>query len=106
MASSIMKRAVALQQAQQKNAVATPPPTPATAPPAPVPVPAPVPPAAKATAPRSALLTGANVERWLGEQVSAHLKDKSTRAPTKARYAQVAVTLDVTPPERAEAADT
>jgi integrase len=105
MASSIMKRAVALQQAQQKNAVATPPPTPATAPPAPVPVPAPVPPAAKATAPRSALLTGVNVERWLGEQVSAHRKDKSTSATTKARYAQVALTLDVTRPDPWEAVD-
>lgn len=95
MVSSIMKRAVASNQAQQKNTAATPPPAPAPAPPPPVPVP----PAAKAAAPRAALLTGVNVERWLGEQVAAHRKDKSTSPTTKARYAQVALTLDVTRPE-------
>lgn len=89
MASSIMKRAVALQQAQQKNTNATP--TAAS--------PAPVPPAAKAAAPRTALLTNVNVERWLNAQVAEHRKDKSTNAATKARYAQVALTLDITRPE-------
>lgn len=98
MVSSIMKRAVASQQAQQKNMAATPPP-PAAAPPAPVP------PTAKAAAPRAALLTGVNVERWLGEQVAAHRKDKSISATTKARYAQVALTLDVTRPESWEPVD-
>ncbi len=88
-----MKRAVALQQAQKKNAVATPPAPPPAAPPA---APASVPAVAKAPAPRSALLTNVHVERWLTEQVKAHRKDKSTSATTKARYAQVALTLDVT----------
>lgn len=87
MASSIMKRAVAAHQAQQKAAH-----IPAAA------TPALVPPAARAAAPRAALLTGINIERWLGEQVAAHRKDKSTAATTKARYAQVALTLDVTRP--------
>jgi integrase len=88
MASNIMRRAVALQQAQQKNEAAA-------LPPAPTPVPTP----AKAPAPRSALLTNVNVEQWLGAQVAAHRKDKSTGATTKARYAQVALTLDITRPE-------
>ena len=82
MASSIMKRAVAAHQAQQKAAA----------------TPALVPPAARTAAPRAALLTGINIERWLGEQVAAHRKDKSTSATTKARYAQVALTLDITRP--------
>lgn len=105
MVSSIMKRAVASNQAQQKNTAATPPP--AVVPPAPAsaPAPPPVPSAAKAAAPRAALLTGVNVERWLGEQVAAHRKDKSTSATTKARYAQVALTLDVTRPEPWEPVD-
>lgn len=88
MASSIMKRAVAAHQAQQKAA-----PIPAAA------TPALVPPAARAAAPRAALLTGINIERWLGEQVAAHRKDKSTSPTTKARYGQVALTLDVTRPD-------
>ncbi len=87
-----MKRAVALQQAQQKNAVAMPPAPPPAAP-------ASVPAAAKAPAPRSALLTNVHVERWLTEQVQTHRKDKSTSATTKARYAQIALTLDVTRPD-------
>ena len=94
MVSSIMKRAVAQQQAQQKNLEEI-----AAAPPAPPP------PVAKVPARRSALLTGVNVERWLNEQVSAHRKDKSTNATTKARYAKVALTLDVTRPEPWEPVD-
>lgn len=97
MASSIMKRAVAAQQAQQAQQKAAP--TPAAA------APALVPPAAKAAAPRAALLTGVNIERWLGEQVAAHRKDKSTSDTTKARYAQVALTLDVTRSEPWEPVD-
>jgi integrase len=104
MVSSIMKRAVASNQAQQKNTAATPPLAP-VAPPPPPPAPVLVPPVAKAAAPRAALLTGVNVERWLGEQVAAHRKDKSTSATTKARYAQVALTLDVTRPEPWEPVD-
>lgn len=95
MVSNIMKRAVALQQAQQKNVGAIP----AAASPAPTPA------VANAPAPRSALLTGVNAERWLNEQVSAHRKDKSTSAATKARYAQVALTLDVTRTESWEPVD-
>ena len=95
MTSNIMKRAVAQQQAQQKNAEAIPA---AASPP-------PMPPVAKTVVPRSALLTNVNVERWLNEQVSAHRKDKSTNATTKARYAKVALTLDVTRPEPWEPVD-
>lgn len=102
MVSSIMKRAVAAQQAQQKNAQAAPPPAPA---PVPAPAPTPVPTPAKTPAPRSALLTNVNVEQWLSKQVSEHRKDKSTSATTKARYAQVALTLDVTRPEPWEPVD-
>ena len=89
MASSIMKRAVALHEAQQKNALA------ASA----AALPAPVPPTAKVAVPRTALLTNVSVERWLNVQVAEHRKDKSTSATTKERYAQVALTLDITRPE-------
>lgn len=92
MVSNIMRRAVALQQAQQKNEAAAPP---AAPPPALTLVPTP----AKTPAPRSALLTNVNVEQWLGKQVAAHRKEKTTGAATKARYAQVALTLDITRPE-------
>ena len=101
MVSSIMKRAVALQQAQQKNAAPAPPPVPVPAPPvllAPVPT-------EKSEPERSALLKGVNVERWLSAQVSEHRKDKSTSPTTKARYGQVALTLDVTRPKPWEPVD-
>ena len=45
---------------------------------------------------RSEILKGINVERWLGEQVRAHKRDKSTSADTKANYAQIAINLNVT----------
>lgn len=95
MASSIMKRAVALHEAQQKNALA------ASA----AALPVPVPPTAKVAAPRAALLINVNVERWLNVQVAEHRKDKSTSATTKARYAQIALTLDVTRPAPWEPVD-
>ena len=101
MVSSIMKRAVALQQAQQKTRH----------------------PhrhrcrcqhrpcclhrcrQRKSEPERSALLKGVNVERWLSAQVSEHRKDKSTSPTTKARYGQVALTLDVTRPKPWEPVD-
>ncbi|MGL5226156.1 MAG: hypothetical protein ACRC8Q_12680, partial [Aeromonas sp.] len=52
---------------------------------------------------RSELLKGLpNLERWLREQVQMHKKDKSNSAETKARYAQVAMTLDATRPRPGE----
>ena len=52
---------------------------------------------------RSELLKGLpNLERWLREQVQTHKKDKSNSAETKARYAQVAMTLDATRPRPGE----
>ena len=52
---------------------------------------------------RSELLKGLpNLERWLREQVQTHKKDKSNSAETKARYTQVAMTLDATRPRPGE----
>jgi integrase len=52
--------------------------------------------AAAFTPHRSEILNRINVERWLGEQVKTHKKDKETSADTKAEYAKIAVTLGVT----------
>ena len=78
MASSIMKRAVQNNQA---------------APNKPAPAPAP---AAVFTPHRSAILKNIVVERWLSDQVKEHKKDKATSDATKAKYAQVATTLEST----------
>lgn len=78
MASSIMKKAVQNIQTAQKAS-------------APAPAPATV-----FTPHRSAILKNIVVEHWLSDQVKEHKKDKATSDATKAKYAQVATTLEST----------
>ena len=59
-------------------------------------------PAPVAAPPRSALLAGVSVERWLREQVKQHKKDGTTSAETKAKYGQVAISLENTRPAPGE----
>lgn len=55
-----------------------------------------------AAPPRSATLAGLDVEKWLREQVKNHKKEKATSAETKAKYGQVAMSLENTRPAPGE----